>query len=31
LWGRKLQQSAKLFFKTKEMKKAVKEAREKTQ
>ena len=31
LWGRKLQQSAKLFFKTKEMKKAVKEARKKTQ
>ena len=26
LWGKKLQQSAKLFFKTKEMKKAVKEA-----
>ncbi|WP_225866571.1 tetratricopeptide repeat protein [Prochlorococcus sp. MIT 0801] len=31
LWGRKLQQSAKLFFKTKEMKKVVREAREKTQ
>ncbi len=31
LWGRKLQQSAKLFFKTKEMKKVVREAIEKTQ
>ncbi len=31
LWGRKLQESAKLFFKTKEMKKVVREAREKTQ
>ena len=31
LWGRKLQHSAKLFFKTKEMKKVVREAREKTE
>ena len=31
LWGRKLQHSAKLFFKTKEMKKVVREARQKTQ
>ena len=31
LWGRKLQDSAKLFFKTKEMKKVVREAREKTE
>ena len=31
LWGRKLQDSAKLFFKTKEMKKVVREARQKTQ
>ena len=31
LWGRKLQHSAKLLFKTKEMKKVVREAREKTQ
>ena len=31
LWGRKLQHSAKLFFETKEMKKVVKEAKEKSQ
>ena len=31
LWGRKLQHSAKLFFKTKEMKKVVREAKEKTE
>ena len=31
LWGRKLQHSAKLLFKTEEMKKVVREAREKTQ
>ena len=31
LWGRKLQHSAKLFFKTKEMKKVVREAKEKSQ
>ena len=31
LWGRKLQHSANLFFKTKEMKKVVREAREKTE
>ena len=31
LWGRKLHHSAKLFFKTKEMKKVVREARQKTQ
>ena len=31
LWGKKLQHSAKLFFKTKEMKKVVREAREKTE
>ncbi len=31
LWGRKLQHSAKLLFKTKEMKKVVREAIEKTQ
>ena len=31
LWGRKLQHSAKLFFKTKEMKKVVREARQKAQ
>ena len=31
LWGRKLQHSAKLLFKTEEMKKVVKEARGKTQ
>ncbi len=31
LWGRKLKDSAKLFFKTKEMKKVVREAREKTE
>ena len=31
LWGRKLQHAAKLLFKTEEMKKVVREAREKTQ
>ena len=31
LWGKKLQNSAKLLFKTKEMKKVVKEAKEKSQ
>ncbi len=31
LWGRKLQHSAKLLFKTEEMKKVVREAKEKTQ
>ncbi len=31
LWGRKLQHSAKLLFRTEEMKKVVREAREKTQ
>ena len=31
LWGKKLQKSAQLFFKTKEMKKVVKEAKEKSQ
>ena len=31
LWGRKLQDSAKILFQTKEMKKVVREAREKTQ
>ncbi len=31
LWGRKLKHSAKLFFKTKEMKKVVRKAREKTE
>ena len=31
LWGKKLQKSAKILFKTKEMKKVVKEAKEKSQ
>jgi len=31
LWGKKLQKSAQLLFKAKEMKKVVKEAKEKSQ
>ena len=31
LWGKKLQNSAQLLFKTKEMKKVVREAKEKSQ